>query len=166
MAVRFFFYGVLQDTPLLRIVLGRDGADLSFTPAWTEGYAAFRAAGETFPVLVESPGARLSGTLAGGLTEADTARIRFFEDSFYALSSVTVHTESGPETGRALLLTDPAQATDEPWAFETWPEYERAVLRHMAAAFMDMMGRMTYEDADKHWEELRARARAAVSADG
>lgn len=160
--MRCFFYGVLRDRPLLRRVLGRGCADVSFTPAWIAGYAARRAAGEAYPVLIESPGARLDGVLAGGLTEPDMARIRFFEDPFYALSSVTAHTGAGPETCRALISTDPAEASESPWAFETWPEHERAVLRHMAEAFMDMAGRMTYEDADAQWETLRARAHAAL----
>lgn len=163
--MRFFFYGTLQDIPLLECVIARAASGLSFEPAWVEGYAARRAVNETFPVLVESPGARLPGVLTGGLSGADMARIRFFEDSFYESSRVTAHAAAGPETAEMFLLTDPSQAADDPWTFEAWAEHDRAVLRHMAAEFVPLMDRMTYDEADKLWEELRARAVKACGAE-
>lgn len=164
--MRFFFYGTLQDIPLLECVIGHDVSGLSSADAWVEGFAARRAVNETFPVLVEAPGARLAGVLMEGLSGDDMARIRFFEDSFYEAARVTAHTAAGPETCEMFLLTDAAQATDEPWTLKTWAERDRAVLRHMAAAFIALMGRMTYEEADKHWENIRAAAVSAVDAAG
>jgi ADP-ribose pyrophosphatase len=158
----FFFFGTLRDRDLLAAVIDRPLDGLTFTPGWIGGYAARRAKDETFPVLVEDADDHLPGVVVDGLTETDHARIRFFEDAFYSAETVTVETHAGPRESRMFLVTDPSQATDEPWSLETWADRDRRVLRHMAVEFLAFFGRATYDEADEHWEAIRIRAERAV----
>jgi len=158
----FFFFGTLRDQGLLESVLGRTSTHLTKTDGWIDGFATRRAKDETFPVLIEEDGARLSGIVVEGLSDNDMARIRFFEDTFYEASSVTVETNEGHKLAQMFLVTDPTQATDDVWSFESWSERDRAILRHMAVAFVSLYGIKTYEEADEEWEAMRERAVRAV----
>lgn len=73
-----------MDRELLEAVLGRTTADLTFTPGRLSGYVAERAARYTFPTLIERRSGRVDGIVTAGLTDADVARIAYFEDEDYA----------------------------------------------------------------------------------
>jgi len=165
MAMTFFFFGTLRDAVLLECVIGRSTDHLMMQDGWIDGFAARRANNETFPVLIEQPDARLPGVIVTGLSEEDMSRIRFFEDTFYEASPVTVQTKKGPRPSMMFLMTDLTQATNDIWTFETWAERDRAVLRHMAIEFVGLHGLKTYDEADEHWEAMRERAERAVDAD-
>lgn len=158
----FFFFGTLRDQELLGSVIGRTAAHLTFIDGWISGFASRRAKDETFPVLIEKKGARLPGVVVEGLSDEDVSRIRFFEDTFYEASPVIVETKEGERSARMFLVTDPDQATEDVWSFESWGERDRAILRHMAVAFVSLYGIKTYEEADAEWEAMRERAEMAV----
>lgn len=161
----FFFFGTLRDRTLLKLVLDRSLDHLTFVPGWIAGYTARRAQNETFPVLIDDPIGRLDGVIVDGLTETDTARIRFFEDPFYVVDRVRVETTAGSVATNMFLVTDPTQATEDPWTLEGWPERDRRVLRRMAVDFLAFFETSTYEEADEHWEDIRLRAERAVDAE-
>ena len=75
-----FFYGTLCHAPLLTGVLGRA---VAVEPALLPSHSVFWAAGGAFPVIVAGgDGAR--GVLARDLTDADLARLDFYEDGYDA----------------------------------------------------------------------------------
>jgi nudix-type nucleoside diphosphatase (YffH/AdpP family) len=74
-----FFYGTLCHAPLLAAVLGRA---VPMEPARLPGFSVAAEAEGRFPLLVRDPGGVAAGVLVRGLTEADRARLDYYEAGF------------------------------------------------------------------------------------
>ena len=77
--VDFFFYGTLGHAPLLQVVLGRP---VTMERATLAGYRVAQAGDGVFPVLVARAGDLAQGVLVRGLTDADQARLDYYEAGF------------------------------------------------------------------------------------
>ena len=134
----FFFYGSLCHPPLLRAVLGRD---VRAVPARLPGHSVAWAGDGAFPLIVEG-GAGAEGLWVPGLTEADVARLDFYESGFdFVTRDVVVETASGPQ-GARVYFPDPADRwkPGAAWSLSDWAARWGEVAVATAVDFMRQMG--------------------------
>lgn len=160
MEVGLFFYGTLRHPPLLEIVLGRDLGAGDLAPAVLSEYAAFAVAEGPFPMLVSQSGASAKGLLVSGLTEADVARLDFYEGGFdYDLVDVTL--EDGQEA--QVYLCAPARWTAQgAWDFEGWCTEWGEMSCHAAEEVMEHYGTYDRGTVAAMFPQIRARAWSKV----
>lgn len=157
-----FLYGTLCHAPLLRLVLGRDVRGQAATLA---DHVVYAAAGGSYPTLQPKTGAVATGLLVDGLTDADMARLDFYENGFgYARRSMQVDAEGQSLLADVYFPTIAAGDGNTPWNLTAW------VARHGAAAlmacddFMALMGRLPAATVAARYGSMLVRAASAVRA--
>jgi len=162
-----FFYGTLCHRPLLRLVLGAGRADLSAIPARLAGYRAVWAAGRSFPLILPAKGDAAEGLLARDLTEADLARLDFYEGGFgYRLTDVEVATEDGLAPARVYLPDPGLWQPGAPWDLADWVARWGALTLRAAAEIMDHFGQVTADEIARRDPTIRMRAASWLRAQG
>jgi Gamma-glutamyl cyclotransferase, AIG2-like len=157
--MRLFFFGSLMDADLLALVTGRAATDFSTALAVLHGFERRRAIGESFPIIVPHPGGRVDGVLVQDLTDADLARVQFFEGSDYALHPFTVDCAGERVEVQVFLPTARLEAEEATWDFEAWVETERAMCFALAEELMSHYGGLSIAEIDVLWPEMKTRAR-------
>ncbi len=158
----FFFYGTLCHPPLLRAVLGRRVAT---RPARLADHAAFWAAGQSFPVIEVRTGGTAPGLLAEGLSDADAARLDFYEGGFdYATRQVTVQTDTGSVDARVYLCPPGRWPIGDPWDLDAWAASWGAVVVSAAADYMAAFGQHSAAAVSARYPMLLARAASRLRA--
>lgn len=157
-----FVYGTLCHAPLLRQVLGREA---TCRPATLADHAVFAVAGGGYPTLAAMTGSVATGLLLEGLSEADIARLDFYEDGFgYSRQSVHVEAEGKPVLAHVYFPPTKGDVAQTPWNLSAW------VARHGAAAliaaddFMALMGRVPAATVAARYGSMLVRAASAVRA--
>lgn len=152
-----FFYGTLCHLPLLHKVLARTAIDA--TPAVLPGYAAYVVSGHSFPMILPEKDAAAQGLLVRGLSDADVARLDFYEGGFaFELGEVTV--EAGGTQARAqVYFADTTRWTPgAPWSLEIWAARWGRMTLGAADEVMVQFGRMSAEAVVPLWPFFCARA--------
>lgn len=93
---RFFFYGTLLDADVQSLVFGRALAESAVCTAVLENVRTAQTRARLYPVLARREGARTAGVLVSGLTDADVARLIYYEGDGYAMREVAVAVGPGP----------------------------------------------------------------------
>lgn len=146
-----------MDLELLEAVIGRAAEGLTFRPGWLEGYAAETALGYSFPTLVPRPSGRVDGKLTHGLTNADIARIAYFEDTEYAPVTFDVATEQTTVAAQVFMATTSLKSTGSPWSFDHWRAHEKPLLVAVTKRVMhEHYGITPFEEIDAHWHRIKA----------
>ncbi|MEO0864288.1 MAG: NUDIX domain-containing protein [Pseudomonadota bacterium] len=157
-----FFYGTLRHVPLLEVVLGRPADALDIAQDSLPDHAALAVAEGPFPMIVARSGETARGVVVSGLSDADIARLDFYEAGFdYDLRSLTT------TGGRAVAVYFPTQGAwtmDGPWDLQAWIERWGAMTVEAAREVMSEMGRMTPAQIDRRFARIRARAQSVVNA--
>ena len=157
-----FFFGTLRHQPLLDIVLGRVVAP---APATLPGYRVAQAEGESFPLLVADAGAAAPGVLAQGLSDADIARLNFYEGAFrYDLVEVLAEGPAGPVPARVFMPHDAPWQPGTPWSLDEWVADWGPLTLIAAAEVMRAYGRETPQQVAARFPIIRARAQSYVTA--
>ncbi|MDU8913205.1 gamma-glutamylcyclotransferase [Aestuariicoccus sp. MJ-SS9] len=152
-----FFYGTLRHVPLLRIVLGRK--DVSAVPATLPGHGVWWVAGESFPMIAPDPGRAAPGVLVQGLSDADVARLDFYEGGFaYTLRDVTVDTDAGRAPARVYFPDAGAWDKGEVWDLDDWAARWGRITEDAATEAMAHFGKDAAEDIQALLPFFRARA--------
>ena len=113
-----FLYGTLRHLPLLEVVLGRPATPLNAT---LPGHRAVEVDGMTFPAIRSEPGHDAPGLLLTGVTEAERARLDYYEGAYgYALREVPVEAGQGPRTALVYFPDAALPVSDRGWSFEGW----------------------------------------------
>ncbi len=159
-----FFYGSLRDRDLLEAVLGRPVDPSHLEPARVTGFAALRLATEAYPVLLPAPGRVAEGVIFHQPTEADVARLVFFEEAEYALMPITVATARGPVECRYFRGTDKPTASAVDWDFDAWCRDHAAVAIEATREYMHHFGRTPVAEIDTVWPGIKIRARQRARA--
>lgn len=159
--VDFFFYGTLCHLPLLRLVLGRE---VQPRPARLEGHAVYWAKDHAFPVIVAQAGAVTDGILLQGLSDADVARLDFYEGGF-ACHTRDVTVEAGEAVTARVYFPDAGQwEAGEPWSLADWTaRYGEAVVE-TAGDFMQLYGRVPSENVLRRYGQMLVRGASRVRA--
>lgn len=157
-----FFYGTLRHPPLLELVLGAGGADLEICPATLPDYAVFAVVEGPFPTIVAQPGATAQGILVRGLSDAQIARLNFYEGSFdYDL--VTAPLDGGARA--QFYLSPPGRWTPTvPWSLTAWVDAHGTINQYAATEVMGYYGTLSREEVAARFPRIRARAASAARA--
>jgi ADP-ribose pyrophosphatase len=114
----FFFYGTLCHAPLLEVVLGR--AVLA-EPATLPGHRVFWAEGHAFPLILPEAGAVAQGVVVRGMTEADQARLDYYEGGFaYLTRDLAVSVAGTGVTARVYFAESGRWVPGQPWQLADW----------------------------------------------
>jgi hypothetical protein len=157
--MRLFVFGTLMDPDVMRIVVGREMETVAPAPARLSGYAARRAFGETFPILVAQPGASVEGLTVGPFDERELERIRFFDGEEFEMRPVSV---AGPDGDMvritACLSTGILADTGEPWRLDHWQALEKPRAMGEIEAYMALFGTIAPADANACWSKNKQQA--------
>lgn len=133
----FFFYGTLCHAPLLDLVLGRKA---EVQPARLAGHAVYWAKGGAFPLIVAQSGGVAEGVVLTGLTEAEAARLDYYEGGFgYLTRDLPVETAAGPVLARVYIPTPGQWQPAAPWSLPDWVARYGAAAVATAGDFMALM---------------------------
>ena len=157
-----FFYGTLRHLPLLEIILGRAASDIQTSADGLSGYQALSVQNEPFPALTAMRDGVAQGLCVTGLSDADIARLNFYEGSFdYDLETVTL--QSG-QAAEVYLPTPGRWQTAGPWDLEAWKARWAEMSCHAAREVMGYFGSRSRAEIDGMFPVIRARATAKVNA--
>ncbi len=159
-----FFYGTLRHVPLLSIVLGRPTETISLCPAVLEGYAVHAVAGASFPMLIKG-GEGATGLLVEGLSEADAARLCFYEGGYdYDLQTLVVTTQDGQCEAEVFIPPKGLKCKADLWSLEEWSTRWGEMTLFAAKEVMSYFGKMSAREVASHYPMIRARAASQVNA--
>lgn len=156
-----FLYGTLRHPPLLEVVLGRTPRPEEITPAVLSDASVTWVEGQVFPMIRLGTGGRAAGILLSGLSDADRARLDFYEGGFgYAVTQVT--TSAGPAD---LYVPGPdVGPPGAPWSLDDWAQQWGALSVEAAREVMDHMGLRSAAEVAPMFPAIRARASARLRA--
>jgi ADP-ribose pyrophosphatase len=159
-----FVYGTLRHLPLLEQVIGHPlGAQAS--PAVLPDHLAHWAQGQAFPMLVPRPGAQAEGLLLQGLSDADMARLNFYEDGFgFHLAMAEVETAQGRIPAQVWFPEAGLWAAGAPFDLAAWQAQWGAINVAAAAEMMDYLGQRSAAEIARLYPMIHARAAARVAA--
>ncbi|MEO0618861.1 MAG: gamma-glutamylcyclotransferase family protein [Pseudomonadota bacterium] len=147
-----FFFGTLMDLDVLEIVSGQSRAQLTCAPASAEGVVQRNVIGQDFPVLVDAPGAHMTGRIVYGLTETARDRILFYEGEEYRVCDITVRTADGGKVACHYFADNAVyEISDVPWDFDAWQRTQKTEFLSRARRFMALYGTMSAAAADAYW---------------
>ncbi len=157
-----FFYGTLQHIPLLEIVLGRTAETLDATPARLPGYLVSSVAEGPFPMIAASADGVAHGIVLRGFSNADVARLDFYEGSF-AYDLVQVELEGGT-LAEVYIPQAGLWTPDGAWSLTDWQEHWGALSCHAAREVMGYEGVKTRDQVAAMFPMIRKRAASKVNA--
>ncbi|MFZ1661396.1 MAG: gamma-glutamylcyclotransferase [Paracoccaceae bacterium] len=158
----YFFYGTLCHRPLLESVLGRT---VLVVAARSPGYQAFWAKGQAYPVLVEG-GDGAVGVYVPGLSDADVARLAFYENGFdYRTRDLAVETAGGElSTAEVFLPGGMSELSDLPWRLEDWVKVWGETAVATAEDFMAHFGKSDPAAVRRRYGQMLVRGSSRVRA--
>ncbi|MBO9397017.1 gamma-glutamylcyclotransferase [Shimia sp. R9_2] len=160
-----FVYGTLRHVPLLEAVLGKTAEALKLAPARLKDHAVYAVQGQDFPIIKDAPGEVAEGLWIGALTEADVARLEFYEGGFdYDLEPVTVDLDGTTQTTEVFKSEDAGWVPDGPWSLSAWQERYGVAAVFGAIEEMSYFGTRSREDVDRMLPMIRARATSKAQA--
>jgi len=121
-----FVYGTLRDSDVLEMVTGKTHAAAGARPALLAGYRVERAAGRTYPMIVEDPAGTADGLVLERLDATDRAALDAFEGAGYRRVAVTVRADGADRAAEVYLPTEATPASGEPWSLEAWRRTAKA----------------------------------------
>ena len=163
-----FFYGTLRHLPLLERVLGRPAGAIAARPARLPGHGVFWAEGQSFPMIVARAGQSAEGLLVAGLSDADIARLEFYEGGFdYDLRPVRVVSDDGG-MARARVFFPPESAhaprPGAPWSLEDWAARWGPLTLRAAQEVMAWFGHKEASEIAPLFPSIRRRAASWLAA--
>ncbi len=158
----FFFYGTLCHAPLLDCVLGRQAQAI---PATLADHAVHWAEGGAFPLITAVSGARAEGILLEGLTEAEAARLDYYEGGFrYLTREVPVQAGGRAVTARVYFPEPGRWHPAAPWSLADWVTRYGAAAVATAAEFMSLMDEMPADRVAARYGAMLSRGASHVRA--
>ena len=156
-----FLYGSLCDLALLEVVLGR-APDVS--PATLDGFAAFWAAGETFPMIEARDGACATGLLLRIEDQTDIDRLDFYEGPFdYSLQTATVHSAEAQHEALVYLPTPGRYTAGASWDVADWTARHGALQTCAAHEIMSRFGVLSAQEVARRTPVILARAQQQLN---
>ncbi|PLL11370.1 tellurium resistance protein [Tabrizicola sp. TH137] len=160
--MRFFFYGTLCHLPLLARVLGREAVA---RPAQLAGHAVFWAKGGAFPLITPAARDKAEGLLLDAVTEAEAARLDFYEGGFgYGRSETRIDTAEGPVMAQVYLPQPGRWLPGARWSLADWVARYGAAALATAGDFMALMGQWPADAVAARYGPMLTRGASRVRA--
>ncbi|MEL6888193.1 MAG: NUDIX domain-containing protein [Pseudomonadota bacterium] len=157
-----FFFGTLRDLPLLAIVLSRPLDGLDVRDDSLPGHRIDTVSEGPFPILVRDDTATAPGIVVAGLTDADRARIDYYEAGFHY--ELVACTTTGGATAQVYMADAGLWTTDGRWDFDAWVQHWGAMTQYAAREIMAGFGNVPSEEVARTFPRIRARAWSKVLA--
>ncbi|MDF1728483.1 MAG: NUDIX domain-containing protein [Sulfitobacter sp.] len=157
-----FFYGTLRHRRLLEIVLGRASGDVRLSEDVLPDHAVHSVAEGPFPMIEAAEGFEAPGLRVEGLTDADIARLDFYEGGFdYDLLKKLLSSGHSAEVyvPRAGLWTPGGV-----WSLAEWEAHWGPLSCAAAEEVMGYFGKRSRTDVGRIFGRIRSRAQARVNA--
>lgn len=157
-----FFYGTLCHMPLLEIVLDKPASDINVTPAYLADHTVYWANEGAFPVIVAEKGCTAAGIVLRKLSDADVARLDFYEGGYdYLLEPKTlsdgfVADVYFPQPGAATPARD--------WSLSEWVDQWGEMTCLAATEAMQFSATHTAKQIAQMFPMIRARATSNMAA--
>ena len=119
----YFFYGTLIDKDVRAVVLGRAAEDVTTIEDTLPGWRRVFMAGETYPVVVPSPGHTVDGVRVEIPGAQVRQRLTYFEGSEYRTEHVTL---ASGEKADVLVGSKLAKSGTQDWDFDAWKKRDKA----------------------------------------
>lgn len=157
-----FFYGTMRHFAVLEIVLGRSVAKQDLEETQLQGYQVSAVAEGPFPMIAAHEGAIASGIAVRDLSEADIARMDFYEGSFaYDLTPVTLANGTQAE----VYVPQPGLWTPAgPWDLQEWSQDWGEISEIAAQEVMGYFGTRSRDAVARMFPVIRTRAASRVRA--
>ncbi len=159
-----FLFGTLRDPDLLEVVLGAAPDTCDATLA---GAHVARAAGQSYPVLVEAKGQTAQGLVLRGLTAEQLARLDYYEAPYGYTRHETL-LDLGPAHVYRPAAGQEEEATEdgslEDWSLADWQAGYGPLMREAALEIMEGFGTITPAQIAARMPVIRARAQQRVNA--
>jgi hypothetical protein len=153
-----------MDRDLLEAVIDRTSDHLHLQHARLSDHVAETAQGYSFPTLVARRGANVDGVLARGLSNADVARISYFEDTEYSTVNLTVATAQTRVVAQVFVGNATLASSGEPWDFLHWQTHHKRLLVAVTRRVMrEHYGITPFEDIDRQWHRIKAELEADLA---
>ncbi|MFT4149659.1 MAG: NUDIX domain-containing protein [Paracoccaceae bacterium] len=158
----YFFYGTLCHPPQLTTLLGHPAA---VEPASLPGHSVWWAEGQPFPFIRPDAGGRAEGHLARGLSEADAARLDFYEGGLgYRLETLTVQGPTGPVPAKVWLPPPDVWAQGPEWNLADWVRDWFAIANATLADVVAAQGTRPAAEVLRRYPQMLVRGASRVRA--
>lgn len=159
-----FFYGTLCHRPLLNAVLGPVD-HLKLCDAVLAGHRGFRVNGAGHAKLVQTPGSKLGGVFAEGLTRTDLARLDFYMGAIgYLRTDHQVRAGGETRMAQAYVARSTAGETGKPWHLADWETDWRAISLRAAEEIMASFGKISVAEITTRYSQILQRAASGARA--
>lgn len=166
---KVFFYGMLQDIPLLETVLGHGLDTQSVSSAFMQGHALFSDNALFIPHPVKNAGSQIKGVVVAGLAPGDILRLDFFMGGFgMALRRAEVLPEAhakGPSVRVVTYFPDELpRPSGKAWTLKEWQLNWRELALQAAKEAMMYYTRITARELSRRMPFIYNRAAASLRA--
>lgn len=157
-----FFYGTLRHVPLLEIVMGMPASDLDVHEALLPDHTVLSVREGPFPMIRMQTGAQAKGVVLRGVTDAQIARLDFYEGSFaYDLRDVTL---ADGQSAQCYFPAPDQWTAQDLWSLGDWVTDWGEISCHAAREVMGYLGTRDRDAVAKMFPMIRARASSKVNA--
>ncbi|MDW3221640.1 MAG: NUDIX domain-containing protein [Paracoccaceae bacterium] len=156
-----FFFGTMQHRALFDAVAG-DCSHIRLSPAELADYSVQAVLEGPFPTLVAKQGTTAPGLLAEGVTDAELARLDYYEGAFgYVLRDVVL---ADGRAARVYMAQQDLWTANGAWSLALWAEDWGPLSVLAADEVMGYMGQKPPEDIAQMFPMIRARAWSTLNA--
>jgi nudix-type nucleoside diphosphatase (YffH/AdpP family) len=149
----------------LELVLGRSLGSAASEVASLPDHAVCRVAGDIFPAITPRAGARAQGIVVRDLSDADVARLRYYEGGFdFAQAPVQVDTADGPAHAQVFFPEPDRWSLTGDWSLSDWQRDHAPMVMAAAEEIMAWYGRKPAQDVAARYTPINIRAHARVLA--
>jgi nudix-type nucleoside diphosphatase (YffH/AdpP family) len=157
-----FLFGTLRDPELLAIVAG---PQLSGRSAGLPDHRVALVKGETYPLLTPEVGRLAAGLLLDGLTDAQIARIDYYEAPYgYTRQQTEVVCEGSIIKADVYRPAEQQKIPGEDWSLKKWQPKLGPLVREAAVEIMASMGKIDPSQIAAQQPVIHARAQQRLNA--
>jgi ADP-ribose pyrophosphatase len=157
-----FFYGTLCHPPLLQVVLGRE---VQPHVAWLADHSAVAVSDGLFPMIIPQSGSNVQGLLVADLSEADLARLDFYEWGFVRQRQI-VQTVEGAQPAQVYHCVTKDPVDGAPWSLAEWQGRYGAMVTATAADAMAFYGQKPAKDVMGRFGQMMVHGASRLRAAG
>ena len=158
-----FFFGTLCHAPLRAAVLGRE---VEARAATLSDHLVFWADGQSFPLLIASPGGTVLGQLVRGLMADDLDRLEYYSGGSGAKPRQMIAQSDGPVEVQVYVPDISQGRPGAPWRIEDWVARWGDVVTSTARDVMALRGRKPAAEVRARYDQMMVRGASRVRATG
>ncbi|MDH3453017.1 MAG: gamma-glutamylcyclotransferase [Gammaproteobacteria bacterium] len=154
--MRCFFFGSLMDRDVAELVLDRHIEPRLQQPGILHGYKRLLVAEESYPALAPRAGGKVTGVVVDEISDADLARMQFFESAEFAPVAREIELIGGEYvSAQTFIAREVLQYTDQPWDFGHWLRDDKTDYLALVRDWMAAYGKRETHQLEAAWSSAR-----------